>query len=450
MGVTSTYASRSQVLKAQECPRKRYFEYEIPTSNPNLGGIKPIRLDMNLHVGSCYHVGMENLNRGKSVDEAVGLAMEEYWPPVKAAGFILEEHEDASYVAYEQGALVEALIRGYAYAVLPGNLDRFDIVEVEAEDVAVFEEDGFTLNFGARLDSLLVEKSSQDIYAQSFKTTKEWDKRSDSSARHDMQGRSEAAVLNQRLQRWHAEVEAWDAAGRPDIVLSVPAWFVRRYDNGNAPYVFGVKMEYALKGRRGESPKGSGRYVFSNPLIRPWKKADDLRTFGGKAGNYAFKYEFKDELGGNHRLGKGWNSVNIWEDMGVKNWIDLLATESLQGFAPGYALTQQFVTPIEYYPNDEDIDEWKGETIAQEKHLNEGRRLLKTYDPGTVEWTKIMRAYFPRHTRSCDWPTKCQFEPICFGPKPYLLAPESSGLYTIRSANHKSEEEYNIKEKHNA
>jgi hypothetical protein len=444
------YASRSQVLSYQECPRRRYFAYEIPTSNPSLGGIRLSRLDMNLHTGSCYHAGMEALNRGKSVEEAVGLALEEFWPKCKAQGLILEDNEDASYVAYEQAAMVEALIRAYAIAILPGNLERFDIVEVETEDVGLFQQDGFDLHFGARLDSLLIEKSTQDLYIQNFKTTKEWGKKSDDSTRHDMQGLSETAVVDQRMERWHNILET--VGNNPHSFSEpIPNWFVIRWLTGASPYVFGVRMEFALKGRRSESPRGSGRYVYSNPLIRPWKKADDLKSFGGKAGNYAFKFEFQDELGGNHRLGKGWNSVNIWEDMGVKNWIDLLASETIQGFLPMTALTNQFVLPEEYYRSEEDIERWKRQVIGQERKITEAKKEIALGAVGGV--IKLPRTFetleaaidehFPMHTRSCDWPTKCVYQPICFGPKPYLVAPESSGLYSIREANHPTEVEFN-------
>ena len=443
------YASRSQVLSYQECPRRRYFEYEIPTSNPELGGIRLSRLDMNLHTGACYHVGMEALNQGKSAEEAVGLALEEFWPKCKAQGLILETNEDASYVAYEQASMVEALIRAYAIAILPGNLARFDIVEVETEDVGLFQQDGFDLHFGARLDGLLIEKSTQDIFIQNFKTTKEWGKKSDDSTRHDMQGLSETAVVDQRLERWQQFlderfVDPMPVLGDGSPVTGVPDWFYKRALTGASPYVFGVKMEFALKGRRSESPRGSGRYAYSNPLIRPWKKADDLKTFGGRAGNYAFKYDFQDDLGGNHRLGKGWNSVNIWEDMGVKNWIELLASETLQGFPPMTALINQFVLPEEYCRNEEDIERWKRQVIGQERKIAEAKlEFAAQAIPAFADHEAALDQHFPMHTRSCDWPTKCVFQPICFGPKAYLVAPESSGLYSIREANHPTEVEFN-------
>ena len=131
----------------------------------------------------------------------------------------------------------------------------------------------------------------------------------------------------------------------------MPGWFSRRAALGAPPFVFGVKMEYALKGDRREYPKGSGQYFYSNPLIRPWKKASISDTpvegySGPRRGRprkveaslglpYAINWDFRDDLGANHTLGKGWRPVNIWEDMGVKAWIEVLASESIQGLEPG-------------------------------------------------------------------------------------------------------------------
>jgi len=403
---------------------------------------------MNLLVGTCFHAGIESLLKGASVETAVYIAVSiEFWPLAKSKGLMLESAEDASYVYYEQAALIEALIRGYATFVLPQLLERFTVVEVEKEEIGRFEIPGFVLNFGARVDGLLLEKDSLDLFVLSLKTAKEWSKKDDEGARHDMQGLSETRVVEQRLGRWQKIWDSYDSFNKTtalSIEMSygfngIPQWFYVRASTGAPPTVSGVLMQYALKGRREESPKGSGRYTFANPLIRPWKKADDL----GRGNSYAFRYEFKDEMGENHRLGKGWNRVNIWEDMGVKKWIEYLATNEVQGFPPMTALAGQFVLPIEYFRNLEDMEEWEEETIYQEQEIAEGLEKLKTVT--NKEWMSTLRKYFRKQTRSCDWPTKCSFQNICFGPKAYLHDPISSGLYEIRVANHPTEVESNAK-----
>jgi len=433
-----SYADRSRVLTYQGCPRKRYFEYEVPTGG-EINGVRLSRLDMNLLLGGCFHRGAEQLLESArlgaglpqiDVELAVDVALAEFWPKVKSQGLMLEADEDASYVAHEQAALLEALIRAYAIYVLPQVLDRFQVVEVEQEEIGRFEAPGFTLKFGARLDALLMEKDTLNLYVLSLKTAKEWGKKDDETARHDMQGLSESRVVEQKLGRWHKFMGA-----QAEVLTStVPKWFQDRYSVGAPPIVSGVIMQYALKGRRGAEPYGSGKYKFSNPLIRPWKKASDL---GGA--EYAFKYEYQDPYGANHRLGKGWNRVNIWEDMGVKAWVEYLSKNEMQGFPPGRALEGQFVLPVEYFRNSEDADRWERQIVAQEKRIAEG---LKGFHTNPLTPTGVeakLDEHFPMHTRSCDWPTKCSFQDICFGPKAYLHAPLSAGLYEIRTANHPTE-----------
>ncbi len=463
------YADRSRILTHQSCPRRRYFEYEVPTSG-DVNGVRPQRLDMNLLLGSAFHAGIECLlyysmchpanpmPDQEEIDNAVdyclngGKGWGGYWPQVKSIGLSLEPEEDASYVYYEQAALVEALVRAYAIFVLPQVLDRFQVVDVEREERADFSIPGFTLHFLARVDGILLDKATGEIFILSLKTAKEWGKREDDSARHDMQGLSETRVVEQRLAKWHEEVMSWKVEEveppigpwpdanqidwpRIEKECGVPRWFYERAIAGAPPTVSGVIMQYALKGRRENSPKGSGKYCFNNALIRPWKKADDL-NFGGA---YAIRYEFQDQMGGNHRLGKGWNRVNIWEDMGVKKWIDLVASTEIQGFGPGSAIAAQFILPIEYFRNTEDMDRWERQVVAQEKRVTEGRVIMKAVT-GTPNFETRLDEEFPMHTRACDWPTKCSFQEVCFGPKAYLHDPLSSGLYTIRTANHPAEE----------
>ena len=458
------FADRSRILTYQSCPRRRYFEYEVPTSG-DVNGVRPTRLDMNLLLGGAFHAGIEGLLSyamyhpsdpmpdQDHIDECVRVVLDGggdwqgYWPQVKSIGLSLEPEEDASYVYYEQAALVEALVRAYAIFVLPQVLDRFTVVDVEREEKADFSIPGFTLHFLARVDGILLDKTTGEIFVLSLKTAKEWGKREDDSARHDMQGLSETRVVEQRLAGWHADLEAVKrrlATEPPASVDHIPDWFIQRFVAGASPQVSGVIMQYALKGRRENSPKGSGKYCFNNALIRPWKKADDL-NFGGA---YAIRYEFQDPMGGNHRLGKGWNRVNIWEDMGVKKWIDYLATQEIQGFSPGTAIASQFILPVEYFRNPEDMDRWERQVVAQEYRVAQGQKNIRLgsingviklpTSPATFE--KSLDVEFPMHTRACDWPTKCSFQEVCFGPKAYLHDPISSGLYTIRTANHPSEE----------
>ena len=89
------------VLTAHQCPRKRLLEYELPTGGS--GGVVPIRLNMDLVVGSAFHRGLQSLLLPyhvespvpTSVDDAVRDALEGagdwegYWPLVRSRGLVV-------------------------------------------------------------------------------------------------------------------------------------------------------------------------------------------------------------------------------------------------------------------------------------------------------------------------------------------------------------------------
>lgn len=442
MGIT--YADRTRVLTGQLCLRKRYLETEFPTDGI-VPGIQPAHLNADLLVGICYHVGIQWLLSGNSVDEAVEAALTGdqerpgYWPLVKSKGLMLGDRENASYVYYEQASLVEALIRGYNYFALPQLLARFIIVEIEAEDKTLYTlpDGSFQMLWGSRVDALLMERETMDLYALSEKTTKEYNSRSANASLHDMQGLSEVSALDSRLAGWQ---KTWKEGG------DVPAWFHKRADEGYAPKMLGVKMEYALKGMKIETPKGSGQWFYSNALIRPWKKTDDLepkrRGRGSSFGfPYAVSYDFTDDMGGNHRLGKGWNRINIWEDMGVKEWIDCVNSEEIQGFRPGYAIENQFILPEDIVRNEEDMLRWERRTLHGERRIQIGREAVKAAF-GTPNFEDKLDEHFPPSSNACDYPTRCPYQEICFSNnKSFLYDPIGTGLFSIREANHKIEEE---------
>jgi len=451
-----TYTDRSRLLSYQSCHRKRWLEYETPTDGL-VNGVRPIRLNRDLLIGSAAHKGVEGLLRiaaeeggrrptPEEIDGIIGEVLdggegsEGVVPMMKTHGLSLGENEDATFVYHETIAMIEATIRGYEKFVLPQLLERFTVVEVEQEELGLVQHDGFSVLWGARLDALLMDKDNLNLYVLSLKTAKEHGKRDEDSATHDMQGISETFVAEQRLGKWQEILD--NASNAQEIqamskVHGIPYWFAHRYATGASPNITGVKMEFLLKGRKSEWPKGSGRWSYSNPLISPWKKSDGL---GEPA--YAWKFEFKDPYGMNHRLGKGWNRIKVWEDIGVKAWIEKLANEDIQGMGPGAGIASMYVLPMEYFRNQEHIERWKRQAVGQEKRIYAGREKMKGLIVGQIP-EEVLDEFFPQFTKSCDWPVKCDFQEICFGPSQYLLNPLESGLYQIRDANHKVEEEIN-------
>lgn len=467
------YTDRSRTLKFQTCPRARYIEYHSKNGT-EVDGVRPARLDMNLTLGICFHEGVnvlldyardleeqgqdpQTFNWDPVIQDAVDKAVHGedkfpgMWAMIKGHGLILEEKEDENYVYQEQAALTEALIRAYGLYTLPNLLFRFRVVEAERDEHMVMgEPGGFQMVWGMRADALLMERNSGDLYVLSLKTAKEYGKRDEDSARHDMQGISESEIVRRRLESWDTHLRSLNltAPVRASLTIAampngstIPTWFIERWKTGAAPTIMGIKMEYALKGRRMEGKRGSGQYIYANCLINPWTKGNDLGN--PRSEDYAISYEYQDELGMNHRLGKAWRRVNIWEDIGVKAWVEMCHREDIQGMGPSAGLAKVSCLPTEFFRNEEDVERWERQVLAQESRVQDGLDWLEVAENiGPEAFIRALDRYFPMHTRSCDWPTKCQnAETICFGANSglYLIQPIASGEFAPRAPNHGGE-----------
>ena len=204
-----TLTDRSRTLAFHECPRRRFYGYEY------LGtGVRLKAAAVPLITGTYVHEGLACLLLGKPVEEAVQIALEGYMLEVESRGIQLESiHQDKLYIAYEQKALIEALLRAYAIHQLPILLKDYVVLEVEREEVLPLSSN---LIWQARLDALLMEKAEgNDLHIMSFKTAASFDKRTDAGNRHDMQGISEAAAVNHRIAKWWHLIQKYIAT-HPD------------------------------------------------------------------------------------------------------------------------------------------------------------------------------------------------------------------------------------------
>ena len=401
--MTTFYTRRSAIVSAQRCPRTRYWEYlALPVEcgcggQPDCStcygtgvraGIMRDRVNVPLLVGSAVHAGLARLLEGDSVDTAVALARRGYDLELAASGLELADSEEAGYVADEQRALTEALVRLAAYGPVPRLLERYEVVWTERD----FEQElapGVVLR--GKPDALLREKDTGDLYILSWKTKggSGMDDRALEDGQHDDQGLSET---------WLVESESGEDTA-------------------------GVIMIWLLKGERRETPKGSGRYTQSSPLIRGYRKFGD----DGQP-EYAHSYYWADGSGSRHGLGKGWSKFDAWmEPGGVKEWINLLATGHVQPDA-GNPLADQFVMSAPYYRQPEDILDWVDQTIEQESAARYIAELCDSPNP------------WHQHRHSCSYPSRCSFYKICWGEPHVRVDPLANG-YVRRRATVQVEKE---------
>lgn len=407
---------RSRVITYQRCPRRRYLEYEHDGT-----GLRQAKRSIPLTVGTWVHKGLEVLLKwaqthskieliSSVVDSAVAEAIEGYDKDVRDYGLLPQEAGEAvdNYTVQEQRALIEAQIRAYALARLPELTKNFTIMEVELDEV--WKDFGPCMDFMFTADACLREEGSGAVYVQSFKTAATYDRRRYNADRHDMQGLSELAGILER---------------RPEAL--------------------GVRMEYLIKGARRKN--NTGRYVQDSFLVRPWA----MWGITQESSQFSWMYQWENELGQTKRLPKGFTRVNIWELMLIKEWVQYLWDGGAN--PPGYTgpgpfeamtsidepRTTAFVCPDMYYRSEDDIKEWRESTIAQELEIAHKIELLK----GSGSWQ--LPVLFPKHTHSCDWPSKCPMTDICWGPVEFAESPISSGLFIRREPHHQTERDVWVK-----
>lgn len=461
------FSDRSRLMEYQRCPRSRYLGYQWGGT-----GIRRIRQSIPLATGQFVHVGLEDLLRQVmamedqphahlrvDVERAVKAAVDGYQKEVQARGLDVELGEDGQAVADEQIALTEGLVRAYVKAPtgLQALLSQYRIVEVEREDVwERFTEPDIT--FQSRADALLQERSSGDLYVLSLKTAATNDWRKDNENRHDVQGLSEVAVIERRLRTWY---ENWQRNGSPkpssESGVKHQNWSDATCGIFSAidspPRIMGVQMVFLVKGQRRQAYDG-GPYQTASHLLKGYYKEDVTdREYAWKselpcpgAGMHVVAYTKKGpklcEGKKFHKLGVDWHQFDTWRgdgSMGVKEWIDMLASGTVQVEA-GDPFGSVVWMPLPYFRQDQDMQDWVEQAQAQEQ--------LVTIAAADVERTRVeapqvlrrlLNISFPQYRRACDWPSACQFIPICFGDETGLTNPFGTGMFQARQPHHQAE-----------
>jgi hypothetical protein len=370
----------------QRCPRAFYWNYVYKGL-----GLQQSKRPLPLAFGGSAHLGLEQVLRGAGIERGVEVSLQEFEQQARGIGLLLEPNEDAYSVYQEQRALLEALLRAWYLVRYPSFTDEYEVIDLEREEEWKPSE-GIT--FMARADGLLRSRATGDLYVLSFKTAKQYDKKRVDEARSDIQGISELVAIEERL----------------------------------GERVQGIQMEYLIKGRREEWPKGSGIYQTSSPLIRPWVNAD---------GRYAHSWDWSD-LDGRHTLGNKWRKVAIWESLSIADWISQLASGSVQPSA-GPCLDRWIVSPLPYYRNRDEVESWKRQ--AREQAVQIARKVKDEEYHRTASNPSMFVSYldheFPQYRHSCNYPTACPFKGICFGSAG--SEPETSGQYVEREPHHAAE-----------
>lgn len=371
---------RSRLETYQRCPRRYYYNYVYKGL-----GLQQSKRPLPLAFGGSAHLGLEQILRGEGVDKGVAVALSEFELQARGRGLLLEPNESAFAVYQEQSALLEALLRAWHLVRYPSFIEEYEVVDLEREEEWRAASD---ILFMARADGVLRQRATGDLYILSFKTTKQYDKKRSDEARSDIQGMSELVAVEERL----------------------------------GERVQGIQMEYLVKGRREEWPKGSGIYQTSSPLIRPWVSAD---------GRYAHSWDWTD-LDGRHTLGTKYRKVFIPDQMSVADWITMLASNTIQPEA-GTCLDRFIVSPLPYLRNRDEVESWKRQVVVQAREMSDRGSIVERVREQEGLSLEVLDPHFPQYRHSCNYPTKCAFKEACFGAGP------DSPYYVEREPHHQPE-----------
>ena len=477
---TRTYTDRSRMLAYQYCPRARWFGYEVgrdPAAG-RAGGIVAAAASIPLATGIHTHAGLAALLQGRPIDQAVQLALDAYQAEFATRGLAVPQGTDAAYTFAEQSALVEGLLRAWHIRRLPAMLAEYDVLETERERQFPLAP-GIT--WQSRADAELRHRSTGELYVLSCKTAKRYDDRAAAEAYHDVQGLSEAYTWEQELEEerqaiWEsvesAAVILADRLNRQEMICLLEdhsaefACFtaLQAAYRGHPDRVAGVLMEFLIKGdRRQDGDTGPWRQ--ESPLVRGWHRDQTDPISFEVTRQYAWTYYWtctaphvveyadgrrKDCPGAaRHGLGSRWTRFNVWEHTeayriaaggniydgppGVAGWVAALALGIVQPDA-GDPFAGLFVTPAPYYRQDQDVIDWREQAARQEQHIAASTNLCNV---NTAR--RELNERFPQHRRSCDWPTACQFQPLCYGPLWSVEAALRSGQFIPRTPHHAPE-----------
>lgn len=438
--------SRSAVLTYQVCPRKRYLNYHV-----NQTGITSSFLNLDLAIGSCCHRGLQHLLEHcrvhhpdgdfeeKCIDEAVEHALNMWMNDFCSnCNFKARGLEDFTYVMYESANLIEGLIRSWAIYRLPLFLEQYEVLEVEKEEIFPFNKD---VIFQAKADGLLRNRSNNELVILSIKTAAQFLPITMTQILYDMQGMSEIACVKNRLNNITSEIlddtlnkKYLKFAKELNITQELYNYLSNNLQKGgdNSIKIKMVQYEYLLKGQyRQES---DGLYKRQSFLVHPLKQ--DTFMIIGSGGFKTTPDSFKWKTGSG-RPPKGWSKCDIWEEISMKEWINLLASNLVQP-EEGIAFSSLFPNSEEtlVIRSEEEIKEWEISTKYQEQSIFEKLNLMKIMNNPE----EGLAMFFPKNTQNCTnfYGGSCQFIPLCHEGMEIDTA-ISNGLYFIRKPHHELE-----------
>lgn len=449
------FTSRSAILTYKTCHYKRLLQYHLEGAGFT-GGSYPL----DLLIGTIVHRGVQHLMEhcrkdhpdgqfeDGCIDQAVNIARI-LWREIlstQSLGIHSIEEDRLDWIIAEQECLWEGLIRAFALRRLPQILDEYDILEVEKEEISTTFSEIVQLN--GKLDALLLRKHDQKLVIFSLKTASMYADVTARDIQHDMQGVSEWFLVQERLTRlynyWLEPAIYVDEL--KDLSEGLKLHFEYCLADDATPKIFAVQYECILKGQRKQDPYNSGIYKQQSFICHPLKLDNMMPNISFSSGSLGVtispdEYKWKIKSG---NPGKGWRKCDIWEEIGIQPWIEMLALGDVQP-EEGHPFDKILITPDLIVRDEREINEWLVSTRFQEeeikKHLSELE--YSSHDPEIVQ--DLIWKYFDKNTQNCHdfYGKDCLFVRHCheFNSIEEL---RDAGYLIPRKSHHESERLYQI------
>lgn len=458
MDMSNQYVtSRTHAQDYLNCKRYRYWRTLYRQT-----GIEPVRSSIPLVIGSSVHAGIETIlnhivnghcqgDCTGSIDFAVEIGLNYYKEECARREIDISSDEDPNFVAQEQLALIEAILRGWCLFILPQLLAEYHVVGIEREDTfklddvicdhcqgmgVAYDYKKDTMNcpecagvghhelwWQSRADIDLQSKRTGELYVASIKNLKEWKRIQEIRSAIDMQGHSETYAAEQARQTPYAGIQ---------MIINVKGQYKKPWSSDD-------QVE-------------SGPRTYQSFLVHPWMK--EAPIVGEPEFAWTDKYQCvephkmangkKCEGGKGHKLtaAMGWRKVNIWELEGfvsIKQWIQMLMDGKAQG-GPN-PLGTIMLLPVPHSRNKSQIDSWLRQVRAQEIKVAQDGEAVNSLQEGSEEYRDALDAFFPLNTEHClkfSESYKCEFFSCCHEG---ISEPLDSGLYQIRRPHHEMEKQ---------
>jgi len=380
--------SRSHQGSLHECPRLAWLRYFDRGR-----GWESTKLNVEQSMGSLAHSMLATILQWvrafdskmvpgeEQISRAVEEAVKEYKLQAAKRGLDIEQEGDQLFELTRQSALAEGLVRAWVKVKLPDLLDRFKVLSIEEEwDVPLSP----TITIMMRLDALLEQRDTLDLWPLEFKTS--------------------GMISDSWLESWRYDSQTLQQVWATETHLPRPC--------------AGVQLEVLYKGAKRSD--GMGKMHYYSPLIRGYQRKG-IPPFD------------EDELSWDSGMGKrkGWSPVDVWQWGKVKEWVELLPVEVLQA--------QLFSREI--FRSGREQETWVGQTLLEQKMVMEGVECVLNPETTPHYREQAMDIYFPaRLSRECysnKYRRKCMFLDVCYNG----IDPSEDPRFTPRTPHHVQESE---------